>query len=139
MSDFSEVTVCGRMGEPQFFEIGEKKTPKAAFSVAVNKYRPKQGGEGFDQRTIWVPCVAWARVASQIKQNGGKGVTIMASGEFEVEEYQDKEGNPKKSQFVRLRSVKLFDFKSGNSEAASQNTSQNTNNNSGFQPSGPFG
>ena len=132
MSDFTEVTVCGRMGEAKFFEIGEKKTLKAAFSVAVNRYRRKRDGEGFDQRTVWMPCVAWGRVAEQIKKNGNKGVTIMASGEFDVEEYKNSEGEERKSQFIRLRNVKLFEVKTEGGQPAPAD-------NSGYEKDSPFG
>jgi single-strand DNA-binding protein len=130
MSDFAEVTVCGRMGEAKFFEIGEKKTLKAAFSVAVNRYR-KQGDE-YIQRTVWLPCVAWGRIAEQVKKNGNKGVTIMASGDFEIEEYKTSEGEEKKYQFIRLRNIKLFEVRAEGGQPAAVD-------NSGFQANTPFG
>jgi len=133
MSDFCNVTVCGRMTEPKFTNVGEKQTLKATFSIAVNRFRKRseaelqkledeayrsgkafdRGSSLFEKKTVWKKCIAWGKLAEQIKEYGKKGVRINANGDEDVEKYGDEE-----YQFVRLRVVNIFNLDKMNGDSS---------------------
>lgn len=106
MSDFATVSVTGRMATPRFYDVGPKKNLKAVFRIAVNRWH--KPGEELRKKTVWINCVAWDSVAARIREYGKKGVRISAIGDFDVDEYEDRDGNAKTSQYVKLRVVSIF-------------------------------
>jgi len=93
MSDFAIVSFNGRLGPAKFFEVGTKKTVKASFSVAINKSRRVDNGQGDDggnwiKTVAWLPCIAWGAVASYLKEQGKSGMPIAGHGEWKTESYE---------------------------------------------------
>jgi len=130
MSDYSNVNICGRMTEPKFVNVGERNTLKATFSVAINRFRMRSdreldrleqeaidSGENFDRqnmkfekKTVWKKCVAWGKLAEQVREYGKKGVRIICNGDEDVEYYHNSDGRTEEYQFVRLRLLSIFNL-----------------------------
>lgn len=114
MSDFAVVSFNGRLGPMKFFEVGQKKTPKASFSVAINKSRRVADGRGDDggdwvKTVAWLPCIAWGAIAKQLKERGTKGMSVTGYGDWITESYENKEGKNVSYSSVVLTAMALPD------------------------------
>jgi len=113
MSDFAVVSFNGRLGPMKFFEVGQKKTPKASFSVAINKSRRVADGQGDDggnwiKTVAWLPCIAWGATATYLQDRGRKGMTIAGHGDWKTESYE-KDGKNVSYSSVNISAVALPD------------------------------
>lgn len=124
MTNFAVVSFSGKVGKMKFFEVGEKKSLKASFSVAINKSR--KVGDEWKQETSWLPCVAWGRIASLLKEKAQPGLDISGSGHWNTESYQ-KDGKPVSFSAVVLSVVDLKVKKPEDSSAAPQYDSNQYN------------
>lgn len=114
MSDFTNVTVCGRIGKNiRHHEIPSGKT-KVTFSVAVSRRR-KVGEEEWQSKTTWVPCEGWNYIADQMKQYGIPGSRITVNGEYNIDNWVDGEGQKHSKHYVNVNRLNIV----------------NTNNNDG--------
>ena len=127
MSDFAVVSFNGRLGPMKFFEVGKKKTPKASFSVAINRSRRVIDGRGDDggdwvKTVAWLPCIAWGVKAQQLKERGAKGMPIAGYGDWVTESYENKEGKNVSFSSVVLTAMALPDnnVRSGSAEPKQQ-------------------
>ena len=129
MSDFAVVSFNGRLGPLKFFEVGQKKTPKASFSVAINKSRRVLDGRGDDggdwvKTVAWLPCIAWGATANQLKERGKKGMPIAGYGDWITESYENKEGKNVSYSSVVLNAMALPDNNIKSAEPKQSNVSQ---------------
>ena len=106
----------GNLGaDPEVKTVGEDQII-ASFSVA-NTVRRKKGGE-------WTDHVNWLRVscfggqAKAVANNLKKGARVGVTGEVQVDQYTDKDGNKRTSFEVRAHSV---DFLGGGQKEDSYN------------------
>lgn len=129
MSDFAVVSFHGRLGPMKFFEVGQKKTPKASFSVAINKSRRVADGQGDDgsdwvKTVAWLPCIVWGVTAKQLKERGNKGMPIAGYGDWITESYENKEGKKVSYSSVVLTAMALPDNNARSTEPKQSAPSQ---------------
>lgn len=89
----------GRDPEIRTTQAGEKV---ANMSLAVTEKWKDKSGER-QERTTWVPVVAWGKVAEIAEQYLHKGSKIFVAGQFTVRKWQDQQGNDRYSTEVVLR------------------------------------
>lgn len=111
MSDFAIVSFNGRLGPMKFFEVGAKKTVKASFSIAINKSRRVNDGQGDDggnwiKTVAWLPCIAWGAVATYLKDRGKSGMPIAGHGDWKTESYE-KDGKKLSFSSVSISTIAL--------------------------------
>lgn len=114
MSNFAIVSFSGRIGKIQCFEVGQKKSLKVSFGVAVNKSR-KVSNE-WQQETVWIPCIAWGKLAEYLKSKAATGMPIAGNGTWHVESYQKQNGDQVNMTVVLLSTVDLQANGNGKSE-----------------------
>jgi len=93
----------------------------ANFSVACNeKWKDKDGKP--QERTEWVRCVAWGKLAEVCGQYLEKGKQIYVAGRMQTREYE-KDGVKRYSTEIVLDTMKLLGRREGGSSPASASTS----------------
>lgn len=96
--DLNSVTLSGNLTrDPELRETG---SGKAVASLRI-------GNKRFNDRSNFIDVIAWEKTAELIAQIYSKGDPIVFTGELQVREYQDKEGNNRQSFEVVVRDVKL--------------------------------
>ncbi len=104
----------GNLGKDAELRHTANGDPVVGFSVAV------KSGFGKGEKTIWIKCSKFGKGADSLSQYLTKGQQVAVSGEFEMQEWTDKEGNERKEPAVRANTVTLVGGKNTNQAAANQ-------------------
>lgn len=75
------MTVTGNVGANAELRYTQQDTAIGEFNLPVKQ------GFGDNQKTSWVKCVLWGKVAEAYAPNIKKGDLLVVSGEFYVEEW----------------------------------------------------
>lgn len=89
----------GRDAEKRFTPSGDSVV---TFSV------PVKSGFGDKAITSWIKCALWGKRGDSVLQYLKKGQLVGVSGEFACREYQDKDGQQRYSNEVRVNDVSLL-------------------------------
>jgi single-strand DNA-binding protein len=95
----NSITVAGQLGrdaEARYLPNGDAVL---SFSVADS--------QGKDKPTIWWRCSLFGKRAEALAQYLTKGQSVTVSGNLTEREYTDKDGQPRKSQDIRVNDVAL--------------------------------
>lgn len=91
MRGFQRYVCAGNLGADPVIRQTASGTAVANLSVAVNtKYKDKE-------TTYWVRAVAFGRVAEIFGEYLSKGDAILLEGRLQEQEWEDKEGNPRRT------------------------------------------
>lgn len=93
----NQVNISGRLGKDPELKTTTNGHTVTAISVAVYN--------GKDREPIWVPVVAFNKVAEFIYQHLRKGDPIEVAGRLRVDNYTDKDGNQRSRIEVEGRDV----------------------------------
>ena len=74
------------------------------FSVATTEKRKNARGET-EEHTIWFCIAAWGRQAELAAEYLAKGKQVYVEGRLRLEEYTDREGNPRTSAEVNASDI----------------------------------
>lgn len=97
----NDMTVVGNLtGDPVVSTTGTGKV-RARFSVAVNKNYTDQYGS-VKERTEFIDCVAWGKLAEEIGNYMCKGKRFVGVGEWESYSYDDQQGGKRRAKFIRI-------------------------------------
>lgn len=108
----NHVALQGRLTrDPELRSTGSG-IPVTSFSIAVN---------GKKDETAFIDCVAWRGTAEAICQYLGKGRMMVVEGSLQSREWNDKDGNRRKSIEVNVSQFHFCDKK----ESAPQYPQQN--------------
>jgi single-strand DNA-binding protein len=77
------------------------------FSVAVNKKWTTESGEK-KEKVSFIPCKCWGKRGEVIAQYFTKGSAILLRGELDMEQWEDKATQQKRSKLVLF--IEEFDF-----------------------------
>lgn len=87
------------------------------FSIAVNqRYKDKAGQS--QEKTDFIPIVAWGKQAELIKQYLGKGSSVYVEGRLQQDSWEDKNDGTKKSKIKVVAQRVQFLDRAKNSETA---------------------
>ena len=104
--NFSNVTIGGRLTSSPELRSTAKGTLCTNFRVAVNK-RQLDG----QAKTNFIPCVAWGSVADFVTKYFRKGSSILVVGEWDNNEWTDKDGNKRIQSEIVVSRVEFVDSK----------------------------
>jgi single-strand DNA-binding protein len=95
----------GRLGS----DIEKRLTPQGKSVANVNLAVTKRmKGEN---KTIWVPLTMWEKTADLAEQYLRKGSRIMVRTEFDLQDWQDKDGNKRQSPKFTVFEMEFLDSK----------------------------
>ncbi len=110
----------GRVGRDPELRYTVDGTPVASFSLAVSEsWKGKDGNK--QERTEWVNCTAWRKLAEIIGQYVKKGSLVYVEGKMQSREYEGKDGTTKKVTEIVLNDMKML---GGKGEGGSSSSSR---------------
>ncbi len=118
--NFNRVILGGRLTADPEVKMTQSGTQVLTFTVAVNRPRPKDGGEA---QTDFITCVAWKERADMIGKYFRKGSSICVEGEIQVRKWKDNDGNNRSSTEVQVTRVHFVDSKGEGQAPAAQTAS----------------
>jgi len=90
--------------------VGQKATPAAKFSIAVN--RKVQGNSVADFHN----CIAWGKMGEVISKYFHKGSRIVIEGEVQNNNYTDKNGAKHYGYVINVSGIDFVDTKTENEQ-----------------------
>ncbi len=101
------INIChaaGHLGrDPEIKQLNGGGT-LATFSFAsTEKWRSKDGEQ--KERTTWFNCKAWGKTAELIGNHFDKGSPIFVTGRYQVDEYEDKDGQQQRFHYINVDRV----------------------------------
>ncbi len=125
----------GRLtADPEFEHIGQNRTPKASFRVAIDRpYIDNNGERGTD----FIPVTCWGKLAENVAQYLTKGRQVAVEGVIRIDTYQDNEGRTRTWTEVRANNVEfLGSSQDGNGGGNGQARGRGNYNGNGGRASG---
>ena len=91
----NHITIMGRLTrDPELRRTGSG-IAVASFTLAVDRdYSPKDGGE---RETDFIDCVAWRQTGEFVSKYFTKGRMAVVSGRLQIRNWNDKDGNKRRS------------------------------------------
>ena len=105
----NHIVIMGRLTrDPELRRTGSG-IAVASFSLAVDRdYSPKDGGE---RETDFIDCVAWRQTGEFVSKYFTKGRMAVVSGRLQIRNWNDKDGNKRRSAEVVADNVYFGDSK----------------------------
>jgi single-strand DNA-binding protein len=100
----NKVILIGRLGRDPELKYTGTGTPFCRFSIATDE-QWKDGGGNKQERVEWHNCVVWDKLAEICNQYLSKGSQVYIEGSLQTREWDDNEGNKRKSTEIRVREV----------------------------------
>ena len=113
----NHITIMGRLTrDPELRRTGSG-VAVASFSVAVD--RDFGGRDGGEKETDFIDCVAWRQTGEFVSKYFTKGRMIVVSGRLQIRNWNDKDGNKRRSAEVVADNVYFGESKRSNEGNAS--------------------
>jgi single-strand DNA-binding protein len=115
-ASLNECCFIGNLGaDPEIRQAGDKQV--ANWNIACSETWGQ--GDNKQQRTEWIPCVAWGALAGIAQQYLRKGSQVWVRGRFATRSWEDKEGQKRyKTEIVVERLQMLGSRDNGGHERA---------------------
>ena len=108
----NHITLMGRLTRDPELRYTQSGTPVASFSLAVDRdFGSRDGGE---RQTDFIDIVAWRQTAEFVSKYLAKGRMAVVSGRLQIRDWQDREGNKRRSAEVVADNVYFGDSKRDN-------------------------
>jgi single-strand DNA-binding protein len=103
---FNHSTLVGRIvADPEVKTIGDNISV-CSFRLAVDRQRKDAAGE---RQVDFIDCVAWRQSAEFMGKYVQKGRLLLVDGHIQVREWQDKEGQKRRTVEVVAENVRALD------------------------------
>ena len=117
----NRIILMGRLTrDPELRRTGSG-TAVTSFSLAVDRDFKSQSGE---KETDFIDIVAWRSTAEFVSKYFTKGRMAVVSGRLQIRNWQDKDGNKRRTAEVVADNVYFGDSKRDNADGGSFNQSQ---------------
>ena len=90
----NNIVIMGRLTRDPDLKYTQSGTAVASFTVAVDRDFKSGGGE---KQTDFIDCVAWRQTGEFVSKYFAKGSMAVVSGRLQIRDWQDKEGNKRRS------------------------------------------
>lgn len=104
----NKVVLMGRLTADPELRQTPNGTSVTSFSLAVNRSFARQGEQ---KETDFIDCVAWSRTAEFVSKWFTKGLQVAVSGRLQVRNWEDKQGQKRKSVEVIVEDAYFADSK----------------------------
>ena len=117
----NRIVLMGRLTRDPELRRTQSGTAVVSFSIACDRDYAAQGAE---RETDFIDIVAWRGTAEFVEKYFSKGRMIVVGGRLQIRNWQDKEGNKRRSAEVVADNVYFGDSKRDNADGGSFNQSQ---------------
>ncbi|MGE4353701.1 MAG: single-stranded DNA-binding protein [Oscillospiraceae bacterium] len=91
----NHITLMGRLTRDPELRYTQSGIPVASFSLAVDRdFGSRDGGE---KQTDFIDIVAWRQTAEFVSKYFSKGRMAVVSGRLQIRDWQDRDGNKRRS------------------------------------------
>ena len=104
---FNKITIVGYLGRDPELRYTAQGTAVCKMSVATTERRRSANGET-EEHTTWFRVTVWGRQAELANEYLGKGRQVYVEGRLRLEEYADREGNPRISPEVNATDLQFL-------------------------------
>src|SRR5262250_2271266 len=104
----NKVILSGRLGRDPELKYTASGVPFCRFSMATDDSWNDKGTGERQERTEWHNIVAWDRLAEICNQYLTKGKLVYIEGSLQTREWDDQEGNKRKSTDIRARDMVML-------------------------------
>jgi single-strand DNA-binding protein len=104
----NKVILVGRLGKDPELKYTASGTPFCRFSMATDESWNDKGTGERQERTEWHNIVVWDRLAEICNQYLTKGKLVYIEGSLQTREWDDQEGNKRKTTEVRARDMVML-------------------------------
>lgn len=105
----NHIVVMGRLARDPELRRTASGVAVTSFTLAVDRdYSPKDGAE---RETDWIDCVAWRSTGEFVSKYFAKGRMAVVSGRLQIRNWNDKDGNKRRSAEVVADNVYFGDSK----------------------------
>jgi single-strand DNA-binding protein len=109
----NKVILIGRLGKDPELKYTASGTPFCRFSMATDDvWNDKASGER-QEKTEWHNIVAWDRLAEICNQYLTKGRLVYIEGSLQTREWDDQDGNKRRTTEVRARDMVMLGGNAG--------------------------
>ena len=116
----NHITIMGRLTrDPELRRTGSG-VAVASFTVAVD--RDFGGRDGGEKETDFIDCVAWRQTGEFVSKYFTKGSMIVVSGRLQIRNWNDKDGNKRRSAEVVADNVYFGESKRSSDSSYGGNT-----------------
>lgn len=116
---FNKITIVGYLGRDPELRYTPQGTAVCNFSVATTEKR--KNGREVEEHTIWFRVTAWGRQAEVAAEYLAKGRQVYVEGRLRLEEYTDREGNPRTSVEVNANDIHFLGQRAEPAEKSEEN------------------
>src|SRR5678815_1571474 len=135
----NKVILIGRLGKDPELKYTSGGTPFCRFSLATDDvWNDKASGER-QEKTEWHNIVAWDRLAEICNQYLTKGRLVYIEGSLQTREWDDQDGNKRKTTEVRARDMVLLGSPQGEGAGGAQRRAAASSGMGGTEPENPGG
>lgn len=123
MSSVNKVILIGRLGRDPEVKFTQSGSAVCNFSMATDESWKDKSGEK-QSKTEWHNIVVWGKLAEICGQYLTKGKQVYVSGRIQTREWDDKDGNKRKTTEIVASEMTMLGDKGGkDSEGAAPRTS----------------
>jgi single-strand DNA-binding protein len=117
MSSLNKVMLIGRLGKDPEVRYTPDGAPVANFSLATSEFWTDKSGTR-QEKTEWHNIVAWSKLADLSKRYLTKGRQVYIEGRLRTREWDDKDGNKRRTTEIVASQMVLLGSRSEGGEAA---------------------
>lgn len=96
MASFNKIILVGYLGRDPELKYTPQGTALCKFSMATTERKRNAAGDT-DEITQWFRVTAWNKLAEVANEYLAKGLQVYVEGRLRIQDYTDKEGNPRYS------------------------------------------
>ena len=116
----NHITLMGRLTRDPELRYTQSGTPVASFSLAVDRdFGSRDGGE---RQTDFIDIVAWRQTAEFVSKYFAKGRMAVVCGRLQIRDWQDRDGNKRRSAEVVADNVYFGDSKRDGGDTSGYNS-----------------
>jgi single-strand DNA-binding protein len=116
----NKVILVGRLGRDPELKYTASGVPFCRFSMATDESWNDKGSGERQERTEWHNIVAWDRLAEICNQYLTKGKLVYIEGSLQTREWDDQDGNKRKTTEIRARDMVMLGGGSGENASNGQ-------------------
>lgn len=122
------VILLGRLTRDPEVRYSKGENPKAIcnLNIAVRKSYTREG----EPDANFIDCVAFGGTAEFIEKYFGKGQPIAVRGELNIEQWEDKDGNSRRSARIHIDKV---DFAGGSNQESDDKSTRSSRGSSSYK------
>ena len=99
----NHISLMGRLCKAPELRQTQSGTPVASFTLAVDRdFKPKDGGT---RQTDFIDITAWRSTAEFVSKYFSKGSMAVVSGRLQMRDWEDKDGNKRRSAEVVAENI----------------------------------